>query len=253
MCSTALFHFILPVLLCISRSAAQDATIVVGGDASTRGGFLQFIPPSVVAQNGSVITLIFSGSPGNHSVTQTSFNDPCQPLSGGFDSGFVHVPLDTYEGYPTWNLTITNDAISVWFYSAQTVPVLDCPGGMVGSINAPLTGNETFLRFQQDALSLNATQYSLQTPVPSLNGVGANAEAPPGSIAGNITGYGLPSMTITTAPSSTSIKTSNAPTLAPKNGIAVSVIAFFVWMLLRTWSTQYGTLVDILACEVALH
>lgn len=44
-----------------------------------------------------------------HSVTQSSFENPCTPLEGGFDSQFQGneqgVPLVT----PQWNLTITND------------------------------------------------------------------------------------------------------------------------------------------------
>jgi hypothetical protein len=43
---------------------------------------------------------------GNHTVTQ---DKPCQLLDGGFDSGFIYVPLGITSGVPEWNLTITDD------------------------------------------------------------------------------------------------------------------------------------------------
>jgi hypothetical protein len=55
-----------------------------------------------------VITFNFTSSPGNHSVTQSSFDTPCNPLSGGFDSGTVFIPQGVTQGFPTWNLTVTN-------------------------------------------------------------------------------------------------------------------------------------------------
>ncbi len=47
-------------------------------------------------------------SPGNHSVTQSSFAAPCTPLAGGFDSGWILLP-DAPSTPPLWNLTITDD------------------------------------------------------------------------------------------------------------------------------------------------
>jgi hypothetical protein len=46
-------------------------------------------------------------SPGNHSVTQSSFAAPCTPLTGGFDSGLIFTPAGV-TGFAEWNLTITN-------------------------------------------------------------------------------------------------------------------------------------------------
>jgi hypothetical protein len=48
-------------------------------------------------------------SPGNHSVTQSTFSNPCQPETGGFDSGWVQI-LSAETEIPEWNLTITDDA-----------------------------------------------------------------------------------------------------------------------------------------------
>lgn len=48
--------------------------------------------------------------PGNHSVTQSTFNDPCTPVNGGFDSGWVFLPSAGLSPVPEWNLTITDDS-----------------------------------------------------------------------------------------------------------------------------------------------
>lgn len=48
-------------------------------------------------------------SPGNHTVTQSTFASPCEPETGGFDSGWVFVPSGETD-IPEWNLTITDDS-----------------------------------------------------------------------------------------------------------------------------------------------
>jgi len=48
---------------------------------------------------------------GNHTVTQSSFETPCQPLEGGFNSGYVYILENTTtSNLPLWNLTITDDS-----------------------------------------------------------------------------------------------------------------------------------------------
>ncbi|KAF7364470.1 hypothetical protein MSAN_01108400 [Mycena sanguinolenta] len=121
----------------------QQITIQVGGNRTDPLGrdFFQttlFEPNVALAANGTIVTFQFTGSPGNHSVTQSSFSNPCQPLAGGFDSGWISVP-DTPSPPPEWNLTITNDQIPLWFYCKQLFPVPHCHTGMVGAINVETT------------------------------------------------------------------------------------------------------------------
>ena len=52
---------------------------------------------------------VFLISPGNHTVTQSTFSKPCEPEAGGFDSGWVFVPAGETD-IPEWNLTITDDS-----------------------------------------------------------------------------------------------------------------------------------------------
>ena len=82
---------------------------MVGAEASSPGGIFQFIPANITAANGTTVTFVWSGSPGNHTVAQSSMDSPCQPLAGGFDSGFIQIPANTTSSFPTWNLTVTND------------------------------------------------------------------------------------------------------------------------------------------------
>jgi plastocyanin len=138
-------------------AAAQDAVVQVGGTATTpNGAYFQFIPPTITATKGSVITFKFTGIPGNHTITQSSFAEPCTSISGGFDSGYVFVPGASVTDVPQWNLTITDDTTPIWFFCKQLLPTPHCPAGMVGAINPPTSGN-TFESFQTAAKAYKGT------------------------------------------------------------------------------------------------
>ncbi|EIN06156.1 hypothetical protein PUNSTDRAFT_54447 [Punctularia strigosozonata HHB-11173 SS5] len=175
-------------VLSLVGAAVAQTTIQVGAEANSPGGIFQFSPSSVNITEGSVVTFEFSGAPGNHTVTQSSFASPCQPLEGGFDSGWIFVPG---PGQPTatWNLTITNATTPIWFFCKQLAPAPHCTAGMVGAINAPGSGAHTFAAFQQ------AAEKSSGTPGQSeggLVGVGASASAGPGPLSGSVKGFGIP-------------------------------------------------------------
>ncbi|THG97568.1 hypothetical protein EW026_g4459 [Hermanssonia centrifuga] len=143
--------------------------IQVGSTAAAAGGIFQFIPSNITAANGTTVTFMWSGAPGNHSVTQSSLDSPCQPLPNGFDSGFVFIPTPATSGIPSWNLTITNDQEPIYFYCGQLVPAPGhCPLGMVGTINAPTTGNASWEAFWETAMGTAATTPG--TPIPNLSG-----------------------------------------------------------------------------------
>lgn len=67
-------------------------------------GGLKFDPQFVNATKGSVITFVFAAA--NHSVAESSFATPCEPVASGFNSGFVPI-TDNTPG--VWNLTVTDD------------------------------------------------------------------------------------------------------------------------------------------------
>ncbi|KAH8784536.1 Cupredoxin [Hyaloscypha sp. PMI_1271] len=126
-------YFSTVLLAAASASLAQAATTIpvqVGNS-----GALTFVPNDIKANVGDSIE--FSFFPKNHSVTQSSFADPCHPLAGGFFSTFI--PTNSSEASETFTIVV-NDTKPIWIYCAQTVKS-HCQSGMVASINAPATGN----------------------------------------------------------------------------------------------------------------
>lgn len=78
--------YVLP-LITLPLSLAKIISIGVGQDG------LAFNPEVVTADTGDLLQ--FHYYPKNHSVTQSSFSSPCQPLTGGVYSGFMP---ETAEG-----------------------------------------------------------------------------------------------------------------------------------------------------------
>ncbi|KAH9857632.1 Cupredoxin [Lenzites betulinus] len=154
--------------------ASQDHLIVVG-DNNT----LTFSPNNISAQVGDTITFKFSTK--NHTATQSSFADPCSPLSAsstsgqvGFDSGFM--PAAGAATPPTFTVTV-NDTAPIWVYCKQTNPASHCAAGMVFSANAIESGPNNFGAFQAKAKASGGTS-------PSASGSSSSA-APSSTDANN--------------------------------------------------------------------
>ncbi|THU98563.1 hypothetical protein K435DRAFT_856570 [Dendrothele bispora CBS 962.96] len=190
-----LFATVSALGLAALAQAQQVHQIDVGGTQDT--GIFRFFPNNVTAAEGDVINFRFSGVPGNHSVTQSSLTDPCNPLSGGFDSGWVLIPGADAGPTPEWNLTITNASRPLWFYCKQLLPAPHCGAGMVGAINANDSSIQTFMS------NANGKQTSGQG-IGALVGQGASASAPPSPISGSIQAFGVPPASQTASGSSPS-------------------------------------------------
>jgi len=110
-------------------AAGAVQTVTVGAN----GGFT-FSPNSITADVGSQIVFQFSSD--GHSVTQSTWEAPCQPINDtSLNSGFVSAGTG-----PTDNVFVVtvNDTNPIWFYCAQ---IGHCQAGMVGVINPPATGD----------------------------------------------------------------------------------------------------------------
>jgi plastocyanin len=107
--------------------ASQNHQVTVGENTQ-----LKFVPEFLNAQIGDTVTYTFFSK--NHSVTQSSFTDPCHPLAGGFFSGFTPTSSNTVASETTWTITI-NDTKPIWAYCGQTNGN-HCQSGMVHAINA---------------------------------------------------------------------------------------------------------------------
>jgi len=126
--------------------------VIVGGEKG-----LVFDPPSVDALPRD--TIVFEFRQKNHTVTQSTFEDPCRRLENGFDSGFQFVAADFTGEFPTFNYTVETTA-PVWAYCKQRTPVSHCGASMVFSVNPEKGAGRTHEAFQNVAKALNGTTAS---------------------------------------------------------------------------------------------
>ncbi|TFY77641.1 hypothetical protein EWM64_g6370 [Hericium alpestre] len=121
-------------------------------------GKLVFDPNNINANSGDTVTFHFN--PNNHSVTQSSFQEPCTNLTGGFDSGFK--PVDVKTGFnqgPTFQITV-NDTNPIFVHCNQMANTTGsyCGAGMVFAVNAGAPGSKnSFQAFSDSALAIGAS------------------------------------------------------------------------------------------------
>ncbi|OCL05661.1 hypothetical protein AOQ84DRAFT_93722 [Glonium stellatum] len=135
-------------------------TITVGGTkpaadpTGTPTPNLAYQPESIIANVGDTVLFVFLQA--NHTVTQSTFANPCVKMSGGMDSGFMPNP----SGAPgvTFSMPVSASG-PLWFYCKQKVGT-HCGKGMVFAINAPTTGAKTFSAYKQLAIAQNGTALS---------------------------------------------------------------------------------------------
>jgi plastocyanin len=105
--------------------------------AVAMNGSLTFSPNKLVAQPGEFVQFQFHA--GNHTVTQSTFDKPCEPIAQnsnvtGFHSGFLPAAASAEMGmFPTYTIQI-NSTGPLWLYCAQGK---HCGNGMVMVINEP--------------------------------------------------------------------------------------------------------------------
>jgi plastocyanin len=173
-----------------------------------------FNPANISAPVGTLVTFFYPNFGLNHSVTQSTFANPCTYLaantttntSAGFDSG-----LQSSAQF-TINITDTNP---IWYFCKQ---VMHCEMGMVGSINAPATGN-TFQAFQAAAIALNPNEVTTPDNGPVVGGVGASATGPP-----------VPDLTSSSSSSTSSSSSSGALEVTTSIGFALFAAALAIAM-----------------------
>ncbi|RMZ76388.1 hypothetical protein DV737_g4860, partial [Chaetothyriales sp. CBS 132003] len=113
---------------------------------SDANGSLKYFPNSVQAPVGSIVQFQFH--PKNHTVTESTFAEPCKPVAlvnaslitatrPGLKSGFQPVSLSDTET-PVYNVLI-NDTKPIWVYCGQTN---HCQKGMAMVINQNLSSTD---------------------------------------------------------------------------------------------------------------
>lgn len=150
--------------------------VVQVGDAQ---GTKKFYPEKIKANAGDMVQFHFY--PMEHSVAQSSFDKPCEPIENsnssakGFWSGFMPVKAES-KVMPVFTVVV-NDTNPVWFYCAT---MRHCQGGMVGVINEP--EGKTLDTYKQNADLVAETGI----PAGGAGTGGSNSTGTPGSGSGSI-------------------------------------------------------------------
>lgn len=194
---------VLPVL-------GANITVIVGADATGAPG-LVFNPQVITAAVGDMINFEFHG--GNHTVTQSSFTNPCTQQfntvtqQNGFTSPFM--PYDAASGQiGVFTLEVTQTANPIWFFCARKP---HCKGGMYGAINPPTTGAKTFAAFAASVPNADEPGFGVTAPfTPTPAGSSSSGVDTATSRTGSSTGS-----------ASTSTPTNAGSSLSARSGVAL--------------------------------
>ncbi|RMZ70542.1 extracellular serine-rich [Pyrenophora seminiperda CCB06] len=139
---------------------------ITAGSTTANAG-LHFEPENVVAQPGDVIEFHFL--PKAHTVTQSSFSKPCEPLGGptAIFSGF-NFNTTAGEAPNVFSFTV-NDTKPIWYYCSQTANN-HCQKGMSGVINQDFSSENTLARYKEMAVGTVTGQPSAD-PLASNGGL----------------------------------------------------------------------------------
>ncbi|KAK4197082.1 Cupredoxin [Triangularia verruculosa] len=170
-----------------SLASAQRTWVVT----VAQNGNFTFSPDNIKAAPGEFVQFQFLA--GNHTVTQSTFDKPCQPIAmhsnaTGFHSGFQPVAASASMGMiPTYTIQV-NNTNPLWLYCAQG---RHCENGMAMVINEPATNpNRTLANYKalaaqaQTILPGGATggqPGSVDTPTPSGGNTTPGSETAPGT------------------------------------------------------------------------
>jgi plastocyanin len=116
-------------LLGLASAQTKMHVVSVSGNGNT------FSPDSIQAAVGEMIQFQFRA--GNHSVVQSNFDNPCEPIGmhgnvTGFFSGYQDVAAsEAMDMIPTYTVQVT-DTKPIWVYCSKAT---HCQGGMSMVIN----------------------------------------------------------------------------------------------------------------------
>lgn len=116
--------YALLALSALSTVRCEVFEVLVGAN-----GGLTYTPDSVIAQPGDFVRFVFQSK--NHTATQSSFENPCVKVEGGFDSNYVPVAAGQTE-FQVAELPITSTE-PIWVYCKQGAHC--SAGGMVFAVN----------------------------------------------------------------------------------------------------------------------
>ncbi|KAI0287010.1 hypothetical protein BGY98DRAFT_943080 [Russula aff. rugulosa BPL654] len=127
--------------IALYASAVSATTFQI--DVSNANATLTFSPIALSGNQSDAVQgdiVVFNFHPKNHSVTQSSFKEPCTPLESGIDLGFV--PVANASITPPTRQIVVNDTSP-----AANTPAAHCGKGMV---------NNSFPDYLANALAVGA-------------------------------------------------------------------------------------------------
>jgi len=187
--------FALSALSIGSALAASSITVHVV-QVGAANGTLAYFPNNIKAAVGDMVQFQFA--PNNHTVTQSTFDAPCQPIAmnsnvTGVYSGFMPVTASSTTT-PTYTVLI-NSTTPMWLYCSQGS---HCQKGMTMVINENVAANSTRSLANFQSMAAKATV--------NLPG-GAVADGTSGSVA---SGSGTSGTTNSNSTSSSSSSTTSS-------------------------------------------
>jgi len=165
-------------LAAIANAATFTVTVGIKETDGQQG--LGYDPSAILPQAGDTIEFTFqlpsyikNGTDAQHTATQSTFEAPCTPKEGGFDTG---LQTTTVTGGKSFTLLV-NDTQPLWFYSYANS---DCNAPMVLAVNPPLTG-QSAASFQEAAKTATinhpAPPSSSSSSEPSKTSTGSSFES----------------------------------------------------------------------------
>ncbi|KAF7559218.1 hypothetical protein G7046_g4948 [Stylonectria norvegica] len=159
-----------------SFAQALDVQVVsVGKNTATNTTGLKFWPEKITAEVGTMVQFQFWA--GNHTVTQSNFDDPCIPISNinssikGIYSGFQPVAASSAMGMvPVFTIEI-KDKKPLWLYCSKAK---HCEGGMSLVINENTQANSSRSLENYRMLAQSATASELVPGGGSSGGSGGD-------------------------------------------------------------------------------
>ncbi|KAI0083975.1 hypothetical protein BDY19DRAFT_910166 [Irpex rosettiformis] len=203
-----------------ATSASSTVTSTSGQilvQVGANGGFA-FTPANFTAAAGTLVTFVF-GANIPHSVTQSSGSDaPCTPATGGFSSGLT-------QG-TTFSVNITDASTPIYFFCEFPA---HCGTGMVGSINAPTSGNGTFDNLMTAALAIGVNEPTVSNTDFVSGGLAALATAAPTTGTPTVSGAAASTTAGGTSSGSSGSTTSGASSMSASIAAVLlgTVAAFF--------------------------
>lgn len=169
-----------------SFASAQKVQVVT---VSSANNSLIYSPDNIKAAAGDMVQFQFVA--GNHTVTQSTFDQPCKPINSimsnvtGFHSGYMPVAASQATGMiPTYTIQI-NNTTPLWVYCAQG---RHCESGMVMVINENTAANasRSLAAFKQlaSAQTASSAPSSGTTGGTSGTGTGSTSTTTTGATAG---------------------------------------------------------------------